>query len=480
MPLVSIIMPAYNHAPYVREALQSVASQTYPNIELIVIDDGSADSTPQIIGETLAEFEREMRIEYHKQKNVGVCATLNRALSLARGEFVQFIASDDVYLSEMTARTVEALRRASPEVAAVYSDGYIIDEKSRRRAVFSDIYPVPISKNVRRELFIANWIPAMGILYRRRALVELNGFDPDLKFEDWDLLLRLTQRNQVERIPEKLFLYRVHSTNMTRDTAIMMETTDALARKHADLAKFKHFKQEIRRNPAAAILRNPSQIDLLLRLASRRLLTNRGIQGESLAAGALTLLKLIAGRAASTTRAGLYRLAGLRLGRRSKVRGRLTLQGNKRNLVIGEGVIFEGDAEFILPRGRGQGRVEIGDNSVIAHGAHFHCLAGTLLVGPSCYVGRNSVLQSNGDLEIGAWTMIAALAGVYASNHVTSSDRQPFWRQGNKFSGIIIGENCWISHGAVVADGANLGDGSIIGPNVVVRGTHAPKSRIIS
>ena len=65
----------------------------------------------------------------------------------------------------------------------------------------------------------------MGILYRFDVLVALGGFDPELKFEDWDLLLRLTKKQKINRLADKLFLYRIHATNMTKDTAMMQETT---------------------------------------------------------------------------------------------------------------------------------------------------------------------------------------------------------------------------------------------------------------
>lgn len=480
LPLVTIIMPSYNHAQYVREALKSVAAQTYPNIELIIIDDGSRDETPRIIKEALTEFTRDMRIEFRRQENAGLCTTLNRALDLALGEFVQFLASDDTYLPEKTALSVEALRAAALDVAAIYCDGYIMDERSRRRAVFSEKYRVPIGKNVHRELLIANWIPAMGILYRRDILVALGGFDKNLMFEDWDLLLRLTHTHRVGRIPDRLFLYRVHSTSMTRDTAMMQKTTADLVRKHPDLSAFHRLKSDLRRNPVTALWRHRANSDMVFRVLARRTFTNRGIQGETFLGAVRNLSRMMTVRATATLRGALHRLAGVQLGRRGEVRGRLRWQGNLRNLTIGDDVIFEGDAEFILPRGVGQGRIVIGNGSIIAHGALFHCMTGELTLGSSSYVGRNAVLQSNGDLSIGAWTVIAANAGLYASNHVISDKDQPNWApQGNSFSGITLGENCRIGHGGVVVDGTKLGAGSIVEPNRVARGVHAPGSQVI-
>lgn len=478
-PLVSVIIPSYNHAQYVREALISVQAQTYPNIELIIIDDGSTDETARIIEQTLSTFDRDMPVVFKRQQNVGICSTLNRALALCTGTYVQFLASDDAYLPEKTERSVAALRSADHDVAAVYCDGFLFDEKSRRQGIFSNKYRVPLGRDTHRELLIANWLPALGVLYRRDVLVTLGGFDPELKFEDWDLLLRLTKEHKINRLPDKLFLYRIHSKNMTRDTAMVQETTAALIKKHTDLAAFHALKADLRHKPLRALLRHWRSYDLGLRVISRRLFTNRGIQGEAVPSAILSLLPLLAGRARSRVSATLNRLVGVRLGQQCKVGGRLKISGNRRNLRIGANVIFEGDAEFILPRGVGQGRVVIGDSCVIAQGALFNCMAGDLTLGASCYIGRNAVLQSNGDLEIGDWSLIAAHAGLYASNHVTSDKDQPVWAQGNCFKGISIGQNCWIGHGGVVVDGVNLGENSIVGPNTVVRGMHGPSSRLL-
>ena len=80
-PLVSVIISSYNHAQYVREALMSVQAQTYPNIELIIIDDGSTDETAQIIEQTLFTFDRDLHVVFECQQNVGICSTLNHALA---------------------------------------------------------------------------------------------------------------------------------------------------------------------------------------------------------------------------------------------------------------------------------------------------------------------------------------------------------------------------------------------------------------
>ena len=479
IPLVSVIISSYNHAQYVREALMSVQAQTYPNIELIIIDDGSTDETAQIIEQTLSTFDRDLHVVFECQQNVGICSTLNHALVLCKGTYVQFLASDDAYLPEKTERSVAALRSSDYDVAAVYCDGFLIDERSRRRGIFSNKYRVPLGRDTHRELLISNWLPAMGILYRFDVLVALGGFDPELKFEDWDLLLRLTKGHRIERIPDKLFLYRVHPSNITKNVALMEETTTAIARKHPDMWAYRELKLDYAKHPFRALLRHRKNFDLAARSISRKVFTRHGIQGMAYVGAGMQRIDMFICDFATVLRAALSRLAGLKLGKGCRLHGRLRTRGNRRNLKIGANVIFEGDVEFILPRGVGQGSIVIGDSCVIAQGALFNCMASDLFLGPSSYVGRNVVLQSNGDLRIGAWTLIAANSGLYASNHVTPEKDQPIWTQGNSFTGITIGQNCWIGHGVVVVDGVNLGENSIVGPNTVVRGVHGPSSRLL-
>lgn len=478
-PLVSIVMVSRGRAQYLRKALASVAAQTYPNIELIVIVDSSESTLPQIIEATLAEIGRDIRVAVTPQDNAAPGATLNKALDQARGAIVQFLTGDSTYLPDKTARTAEALGKAAPGVAAVYCDGYFVDERSRRRIGFSKRNPVPLGRNIHREMLLVNWLPSSGMLYRREVLTSLGGFDPDLEARDWDLLLRLTRHHDIVRIPDKLFLARLPSDGENGPMDMTQDATGALAKKHDDLGARLRIDRDFRANPMRALFRHRADLDLVIRALSRRFYTARDIQGENVLGATRSLLALLLGRASMRSRAAWFRLRGLPLGPGCKVGKRLVLRGHSGNLKIGAGVIFEGEAEFILPRGKGQGRVSIGDGCVIAHGAVIHCMAGDLDVEASSYVGRNVVVQSNGDLRIGTGTLIAANAGLYASNHVTADKHRPIISQGNSFRGITIGENSWIAHGAVVTDGTDLGAGSIVGPNVVVRGVHGPRSRLI-
>ncbi len=482
LPLVSIIMPSYNHAQYVREALMSVIVQTYPSIELIVIDDGSEDETPRIIEETLAEFARDMRVEFRTQGNVGLCTTLNRALDLAKGEFVQFLASDDAYLPMKTHHLVEELKNSSENVAAAYCDGFIVDEQSRRQKVFSDKFLEPLTNSIHRELIVGNWIPALGVLYRLKVIKELGGFDESLEFEDWDLLLRISKDHDIVKIPEKLFLYRQHNNNLSKNKILMKRGTEQIYEKHKSIKDFANFRRSIRELKFGIIfsLANSNNINLLFKWLLRRLQILKGISGGSVFGFLRLLFWLAIVRTSKRVRASFYGLRGIKIGKNCLFSSGLSISGNTIGVIIGDNVSLGRNVRVHLPRSAVPGNLIIGNNCNISDNSVIEVFSSeVVIIEDGCSIGQGAIIQSSGGIKIGRNTMIANYVGIYANNHATSRFDIPFNQQGYYFRGIEIGKNCWLGHGSVVVDGANLGANSIIGPTIVVRGKHEPRSRIV-
>ena len=124
-PLVSVVIPVYNHEAYVGRAIESVLTQTYRNVQLIAIDDGSTDGSLKVV----RSFD-DPRLEVHHQRNRGAHNTLNRGLRLARGKYVSILNSDDIYDRRRLARFVGILER-KPAVAACFSHIDVIDERER-------------------------------------------------------------------------------------------------------------------------------------------------------------------------------------------------------------------------------------------------------------------------------------------------------------------------------------------------------------
>ena len=128
--LVSVIVPAYNHEKYVQDTIKSIINQTYPNIELIVIDDGSKDLTWQKIQEIKEECEKRfVNIHFETKQNEGTCKTMNKLLSYANGDFIYLIASDDLAKPQAIEKEVEFLSK-NPDYALCVGDNELIDANS--------------------------------------------------------------------------------------------------------------------------------------------------------------------------------------------------------------------------------------------------------------------------------------------------------------------------------------------------------------
>jgi alpha-1,3-rhamnosyltransferase len=268
-PLVTTIIPAYNHEKYVAQSIDSVLQQTYRNLQIIIIDDGSRDGTAQVVEQTLAAGAGDRDVTFLRQSNMGVSATLNRGLALARGTFVQILASDDAYLPEKTARCVRMLEKAPDSVVGVYTDGYVMDDAGQRLMRFSKGFPWPLLPGTHAELVVGNWIPAMGLMYRTAAMLEAQGFDESLRIEDYDLLLRITRGRKLLRSREPLFLYRRHETNASKQADAMQAQLEQLCRKHPDLRAFHELAGHVNARRFGPALRVASLGGMGLLLRSR-------------------------------------------------------------------------------------------------------------------------------------------------------------------------------------------------------------------
>jgi len=203
-PKVSIVIPAYNHARYLDEAILSVLAQDYPNIELIVLDDGSTDTTAEVLKKYSGRFHWET------QQNTGQAATLNRAWSMAKGEILGYLGADDALLPGCVSAAVELLR-ASPEIVLTYCDFKLIDPHSRViRAVRSQEYDY-------LEMVVnLACAPGPGAFFRRAAFLRAGGWNPLLRqMPDYEYWLRLGLSGAFKRIPRPLATFRVHEGSAT-------------------------------------------------------------------------------------------------------------------------------------------------------------------------------------------------------------------------------------------------------------------------
>ena len=239
--LISVVIPAYNHEKYVEETIRSVMAQDYSSIELIVIDDGSKDRTWGIINSLKHECEKRfVHTVFQTQENAGTCITLNRLFSMAKGEFVYLIASDDAMKPHALSRLHGFLADHADYVLAV-GDNEIIDSESRsafwdknRNLVYDDSKAafltfadflqkdtgIPFESEKfgsYTSLYRTNHIPN-GYLIRRSTLSHIPPFTKGAPLEDWYLMLQLAKHGKMKFLPEVLFSYRWHATNTIKQT----------------------------------------------------------------------------------------------------------------------------------------------------------------------------------------------------------------------------------------------------------------------
>jgi glycosyltransferase involved in cell wall biosynthesis len=211
MPLVSVIMPCFNHARYVGESIKSVLSQTERDLELIIVDDASTDGSRKIIEATRAGDERIKPI-YH-DTNQGASQARNSALKIASGKYIAFCDADDLWLPHKLEVQLEGLE-PYPEVAVIYADSLIINGEGKPIGDrFSYRYPIPGNGSgyLFKTLCIRNFINIQSALLRRWCITEENYFDPNIQWvEDWWFWVQIAQGNYFIYNPEALGFYRVH------------------------------------------------------------------------------------------------------------------------------------------------------------------------------------------------------------------------------------------------------------------------------
>ena len=183
-PKVSYVVASYNHEAFAGDLLHSILAQTYADLELVVVDDGSSDDTPKIARE-IASTDPRMRV--YVQENMGVVNARNRGVMLTHGEYVSIVDSDDLLPQERTRWQVEALD-AEPNASLVYGDAWIIDRDGKRIARRFQVYP-PVPGNFSAEL-LANYcfVPAITVMFRRSAFEKSGPFwgpGPNTDYLKW-------------------------------------------------------------------------------------------------------------------------------------------------------------------------------------------------------------------------------------------------------------------------------------------------------
>jgi glycosyltransferase involved in cell wall biosynthesis len=222
-PLVSVLVPAFNAAATLRETLDSVANQTFSNFQVIVVDDGSTDTTAAIAHEFAAA---DPRFQVFMQSNSGVAMARNRALAAATGSWIAPLDADDVWHPEKLERQLARSRGVTADTVLIYSWSVDIDETSHviQRRLDLDLF----EGDIYGALVLSNFIGNASVpLIRRQAALAVGGWDASLRAqnaqgcEDWALYLRLAELGPCALAPGFLVGYRQSGNSMSRRVAEM-------------------------------------------------------------------------------------------------------------------------------------------------------------------------------------------------------------------------------------------------------------------
>jgi glycosyltransferase involved in cell wall biosynthesis len=210
--LVSIIMPVYNGEQYLRQAIESALAQSYPQWELVVVDDGSTDQTAAIVN-----TYTDARVRYTYQANRGQAAALNRGLELAQGEFVTTLDADD-WLDPDSLRQRMACLVDHPEFGVAYGDGVYCNAAGEAVLRFTEHMPSGVEGDVYDTLIVSPFYGTGAAVLVRREVIQQGQvyYDDTIVWcQDWDFYIRLAEKAGFGFVPAVAIFYRLHSAGMT-------------------------------------------------------------------------------------------------------------------------------------------------------------------------------------------------------------------------------------------------------------------------
>ncbi|NET60617.1 MAG: glycosyltransferase [Symploca sp. SIO2E6] len=212
MPLISVIIPAYNSEKTILETIESVLQQTFADFELIIINDGSQDATLEVVSGV-----KDSRLQVFSFPNAGLAASRNRGVARARGEYISFIDADDLWTPDKLELQLHALQ-ANPEAAVAYSWTDCIDETGQFLRSGSHI---SVSGDVYAQLLVVNFLEnGSNVLIRQQALRDIGDSDESIAAgQDRELFLRLAAKYYFVAVPHPQILYRVSAQAISANVA---------------------------------------------------------------------------------------------------------------------------------------------------------------------------------------------------------------------------------------------------------------------
>jgi len=222
MPKISVIIATYNRAQYLPEAIDSVLNQSYQDFELVIVDDGSVDDTKAIVDKYINSNTGKIR--YFYQENKGPGAARNRGIKEAKGEYVAFLDSDDIWLPEKLEKQSRYLEE-NPGYAMVYTDAYEFNRKVvTKKSKLATNDRGTMSGEILEHLGMGCFIFLSTVMVRKHVLEQIGSFNPNITIgEDWELWLKIAGKHKIGFIDEILVGYRKHAENIINNLELELQ-----------------------------------------------------------------------------------------------------------------------------------------------------------------------------------------------------------------------------------------------------------------
>ena len=230
-PKISVIMSVYNGEKYLREAIESIFNQTFTDFEFIIVNDGSADGSLDII----RSYDDDRIRLIDNEQNIGLTKSLNKALRFAEGEYIARQDADDVSLPNRLERQVNYLEK-HPETAVLGTSVYLINENGKTIAK-----TIALARPTLKDLHKGNQFTHGSVIFKKHVIAELGGYNESLKYvQDYELWLRIAKNYRIGNLREPLYKLRYHTTKLGTATGQIYPLYHILALRLATSTNIDH------------------------------------------------------------------------------------------------------------------------------------------------------------------------------------------------------------------------------------------------
>ncbi|MXV17461.1 glycosyltransferase [Hufsiella ginkgonis] len=477
-PLVSIVMPAYNAAAFIESAIESVIRQSWPNWELLIINDGSTDETAAI---ATRYASADARVKLITQENKRLGGARNTGLRAAAGQWIAFLDADDLWVPVKLGRQLEA-GRLHPEADVIYSGGWTFYNGD-----INNCEPYPTiaglfgAAEMYRLQYQWNYIPVLSVIFKRELLQRIGLQEEVIQCcEDWDYWLRMARAGACFLgMEDRLFYYRRHDSNMSGNQLNMRLAQASIFLKNFDPAAFSGAACRQIFEP----LIHPLIIDLLAAGRKQDAVYIYTRQQETFPSAVnfihYRLITLIGKRwyplvTAVSRPKFFFKMRYLRLFGKTPAGPHAMVFQNNPGVTLG--------ASFNIGKSRNvklfgdEFKLVIGNNVEMREFCSIHIQdKGTLTIGDRVFFNNYCSINCLSEITIGSGCQFGEGVKIYDHNHAYSRPdpallQERLFVEKDKFTlgSVKIGKNCWIGSNVTILKGVEIGDNVIVGANCLV------------